>query len=109
MKVLLIIVAILAVIIIAVLSLSATVTLVYDKGWHTKVKVLFIEKDIVLSEILSFILFPERKAKELAEKSNIKKQEATENGDTADVVEATVEENVAERIGRFLPGLLQQR
>lgn len=98
MKVFLIIVAILAVIIIAVLSLSATVTLVYDKGWHTKVKVLFIEKDIVLSEILSFILFPERKAKELAEKSNNKKQEATENGDTADVVEATVEENVAERI-----------
>lgn len=35
MKVFLIIVAVLAVIIIAILSLSATVTLVYDKGWHT--------------------------------------------------------------------------
>ena len=45
MKVFLIIVAVLAVIIIAILSLSATVTLVYDKGWHTKIQILFIEKD----------------------------------------------------------------
>ena len=42
MKVFLIIVAVLAVIIIAILSLSATVTLVYDKGWHTKIQILFI-------------------------------------------------------------------
>ena len=63
MKVFLIIVAVLAVIIIAILSLSATVTLVYDKGWHTKIQILFIEKDIVLSKILSFVLFPEKKAK----------------------------------------------
>ena len=47
MKVFLIIVAVLAVIIIAILSLSATVTLVYDKGWHTKNSNPFIEKDIV--------------------------------------------------------------
>ena len=64
MKVFLIIVAVLAVIIIAILSLSATVTLVYDKGWHTKIQILFIEKDIVLSKILSFVLFPEKKAEE---------------------------------------------
>ena len=66
MKVFLIIVAVLAVIIIAILSLSATVTLVYDKGWHTKIQFLFIEKDIVLSKILSFVLFPEKKAEEAA-------------------------------------------
>ena len=74
MKVFLIIVAVLAVIIIAVLSLSATITLVYDKGWHTKVQILFIEKDIVLSKILSFILFPEKKAEQVAKESDEKKK-----------------------------------
>ncbi len=73
MKVFLIIIAVLAVIIIAVLSLSATLTVVYDKGWHTKVSILFIEKDIVLSKILSFILFPENKAKEVSDDRNKKK------------------------------------
>lgn len=73
MKVFLIIVAVLAVIIIAILSLSATVTLVYDKGWHTKIQILFIEKDIVLSKILSFLLFPEKKAEEVAKESKNKK------------------------------------
>ncbi len=85
MKVFLIIVAVLAVIIIAVLSLSATVTLVYDKGWHTKVQILFIEKDIVLSKILSFILFPEKKAEQVAKYSENKKKtkKDKENKDSA--------------------------
>lgn len=74
MKTFLIIVAVLAVIIIAILSLSATVTLVYDKGWHTTVQILFIKKDIVLSKILSFILFPEKKAEEVAKESEDKKK-----------------------------------
>lgn len=73
MKVFLIILAVLAVIIIAVLSLSATFTIVYDKGWQTKISVLFIEKDIVLSKILSFVLFPEKKAKEVSDKDKKKK------------------------------------
>lgn len=75
MTVFLIIVAVLVVLIAVILSLSATVTLVYDKGWHTKVKVLFFEKDIVLSEILSFILFPEKKAKDVADEDKKKKQD----------------------------------
>lgn len=75
MKVFLIVVAVLVVIIALILSVSATFTVVYDKGWHTKLKVLFIEKDIVLSEILSFILFPERKAKDAADASKKKKQD----------------------------------
>ena len=74
MKVFLIIVAVLAIIIIAILSLSATVTLVYDKGWHTKIQILFIEKDIILSKILSFVLFPEKKAEEVAKESENKKK-----------------------------------
>lgn len=78
MKVFLIIVAVLVVIIALICSLSATVTLVYDKGWHTKIQVLFIEKDIILSEILNFILFPEKKAKDVAEESKKKKQEKKE-------------------------------
>lgn len=78
MKVFLIIVAVLAVIIALICSLSATVTLVYDKGWHTKIQVLFIEKDIILSEILNFILFPEKKAKDVAAESKKKKQEKKE-------------------------------
>lgn len=75
MKVFLIILAVLAVIIIAILSLSATLTIVYDKGWQTKIQVLFIEKEISLSKILSFVLFPEKKAQDAAQKRKNKKEE----------------------------------
>lgn len=89
MKVFLIIVAVLAVIIALICSLSATVTLVYDNGWHTKIQVLFIEKDIILSEILNFILFPEKKAKDVAEESKNKKKEkkTKKEPDKAETVE----------------------
>lgn len=90
MKVFLIILAVLFVIIAAVLSLSATVTLVYDKGWHTKIKVLFIEKDIVLSKILSFVLFPEKKAQEVAEDRK-KKKESKEKPKEMPAEQVTVE------------------
>lgn len=73
MEIFLIVVAVLALIIIAICSLSATVTLVYDKGWSTKVKVLFFEKDIVLSEILSFVMFPQKKAQEVSDKKKAEK------------------------------------
>lgn len=79
MKTFLIVIAVIAVIIIAILSLSATLTVVYDKGWKTKVKVLFIEKDIVLSEIISFILFPEKKAKDVSDKKKKEKQDKKAN------------------------------
>lgn len=75
MKIFLIILAVLVVIIALICSLSATVTLIYDKGWHTKIQVLFIEKDIVLSEILNFILFPEKKAKDVADERKKKKKD----------------------------------
>lgn len=74
MTVFLIIVAVLAVIIAFILSLSATFTVVYDKGWYTKIKVLFIEKDIILSDLISFILFPEKKAQDAAEERKNKKK-----------------------------------
>lgn len=76
MKVFLIVLAVLFVLIAALLSLSATFTVIYDKGWKTKVKVLWIEKDIVLSEILSFVMFPDKKAKEKSEeKAEVKPKE----------------------------------
>ncbi len=101
MTVFLIILAVLAVILIAVLSLSATLTVVYDKGWHTKIKVLFIEKDIVLSEVLSFILFPEKKAEKVVEEKKQKKEQAIEEKDIEKVKAAEAqaekaEENLAE-------------
>lgn len=74
MRVFLIILAVLAVLIILLMSLSATFTIIYDKGWTTKVKVLFIEKEINLSQILSFILFPEKKAENTADKHKEKKK-----------------------------------
>lgn len=83
MTVFLIIVAVLAVIIAVILSISATVTIVYDKKWSTKINVLFIEKEISLSEILSFVMFPEKKAKEVSEK-NEKKNKGNKNKKTAD-------------------------
>ncbi len=84
MKVFLIIVAVLALIIIAVMSLSATITLIYDNGWTTKIKVLFIEKDIVLSKILSFVLFPEKAAENAADKKKDKKASKSKKSDSDD-------------------------
>ena len=80
----LIIVAVLALIIIGICSVSATVTLVYDKGWSTRVKVLFFEKDIVLSEILSFVMFPQKKAQEVSDKKKAEKAEKAEQKQKAE-------------------------
>ena len=57
MKVFLIVVGVIVLLISAIMSLSATITIIHDKGWTTRIKVLWIEKDIVLSEVLSFMYF----------------------------------------------------
>ena len=69
MKVFLIILAVLVVIFAIILSLSAEFEVVFDNGWSTKVRVLWIEKDIELSKLLSFLLFPEKSAEEAAAKA----------------------------------------
>ena len=74
MKVFLIILAVLLILLFLVLSLSAEFTIVYDNGWSTVIRVLFIEKDIELSKILSFVLFPEK----AAEQAKAEKQEQKE-------------------------------
>ena len=69
-----IIVGVLVVLIALLMSMSATLTLIYDGGWHTSVQVLFIKKDIVLSQILSFILFPENPLSRTKKKGKEKKE-----------------------------------
>ena len=75
MKVFLIILAVLVLLFAFILSLSAELTVVYDNGWHTSVQVLFIKKDIELSKILNFILFPDKAGKQAAEKKKEKKKD----------------------------------
>lgn len=78
MKIFLIVLAVLIVIFAVILSLSAELTVIYDNGWTTRVKVLFIEKDIQLSKVLSFLLFPEKAAADVSEEKK-KEKESKEN------------------------------
>ena len=48
MKGFLIVLAVIVLLIVFILSLSAEATVVYDGGWKTTVQVLFIKKDIEL-------------------------------------------------------------
>ncbi|MFR5876748.1 MAG: DUF2953 domain-containing protein [Eubacterium sp.] len=98
MKVFLIILAVLVVIIAFILSLSAELTVIYDNGWTTRIKVLFIEKDIELSKILSFLLFPEKAAADVAKeksenegKGKKKKKAAPETESEINLTEEPVE------------------
>ena len=92
MKVFLIILAVLAVIIAVILSLSAEFTIIFENGWSTKIRVLFIEKDIELSKILSFILFPDKSAEEVkAEKEDKKAKKEKKNAPPKDSAKVTQE------------------
>ena len=77
MKVFLIILAVLILLFAFILSLSAELTVIYDNGWHTSVQVLFIKKDIELSKILNFVLFPDKAGKQAAEKKKGKKKDSS--------------------------------
>lgn len=61
MVVFLIILAVIVLITSVILSISATFTITYNSSWKTTVKLLWIDKEIELSEVLSFVLFPEKK------------------------------------------------
>lgn len=78
MKVFLIILAVLVVITLLILSLSVKLTVIFDEGWTTRVKILFIEKDIELSKILSFILFPQKAAQDAVQQIEEEKEEKKE-------------------------------
>ena len=79
MKVFLIILAVIVFLVAVILSLSAEATIIYDNGWHTSVQILFIKKDVELSKILNFVLFPEKAGKEAAEKKKQKKEQKPDN------------------------------
>lgn len=102
MTVFLIVLAVLAVIIAAILSLSATFTVVYDKKWTTTVSFLFIEKEISLSKILSFVLFPEKKANEVEDKQRKKKEELKKDNEPHPIeqAEAEIKEEISEKVAQ---------
>jgi len=72
-KVFLIILGVLVLLIVLLMSVSAEFTVIFDNGWSTKIRVLFYEKDIKLTELLNFVLFPDKAGKEAADKSKEKK------------------------------------
>lgn len=55
-----------------ILSVSATFTVIYDNKWTTTVKVLWFEREIKLSSILNFILFPDKAAQDVRAKQEEK-------------------------------------
>ena len=84
MKVFLIVLAVIVLLIILILCISAEFTIIFDNGWTTKIRVLFIEKDIKLSKLLSFLIAPDKAGKEAAEKSKEKKTTKEINDDTVE-------------------------
>ena len=97
MKVFLIVLAVIVLLIVFILSLSAEATVVYDGGWKTTVQVLFIKKDIELSKILNFVLFPDKAGKAAAEKSNKKKNKPPEEKDSLSNETTPKADNKAEK------------
>ena len=95
MKVFLIILAVIVFLVAVILSLSAEATIIYDNGWHTSVQILFIKKDVELSKILNFVLFPEKAGKEAAEKKKQEKEQKPDNTqkqpENTDIVQETQE------------------
>ena len=96
MKVFLIILAVLVLIFAVILSLSAEFTIVFENGWSTKLRVLFIEKDIQLSRLLSFVLFPEKAAQDKKNEKEQSKDEAKEEAKDAEEEKADNIEEASE-------------
>ncbi|WP_177921391.1 hypothetical protein [uncultured Eubacterium sp.] len=97
MKVFLIVLAVIVLLIVFILSLSAEATVVYDGGWKTTVQVLFIKKDVELSKILNFVLFPDKAGKAAAEKSNKKKNKPPKKKDSLSTESTPKADNKAEK------------
>lgn len=101
MKVFLIVVAVIVVIFALIFSLSATFTIIYDKKWSTKIKVLWIEKDIELTKILSFILFPDKAAEDYKNK----KEDESEESEAKDGEEGKKDETKPENAAESTPSI----
>ena len=97
MKVFLIILAVLVLLVVLILMISAEFTIIFDNGWSTKIKVLFIEKDIKLTELLNFIIAPEKAGADAAEAAKEKKkQKKAEKEEAAEQASETVKEASAQ-------------
>ena len=73
----LIVIAVLVVIIAVILSVSTTFTITYTDKWKTTIRILWIEKDIELTKILNFILFPQKAANEAKSAKGKEKKKET--------------------------------
>ena len=91
----LIVIAVIVVIIALILSLSATVTVVYDNKWRTTVSVLRITKEVELSKILSFLLFPQESAKKVKEAKKSNKSSKAKNKSSEKPAESTEKSEIA--------------
>ena len=78
MRVFLIVLAVIILLTVLILSLTAEFTVIFDNGWTTKIRILFIEKDIELSKLLSFLVAPDKAGEEAAEESKKKKKDKKE-------------------------------
>ncbi|MDE6658797.1 MAG: hypothetical protein K2K01_01605, partial [Eubacterium sp.] len=95
MVVFLIILAVLVVLVSVLLSISATFTITYNSKWKTTVKFLWIDKEIELTKVLSFILFPEKKAEET--KSDLKNKSASKEKAVNEESTAEITETVSDK------------
>lgn len=77
MTVFLIALGVIAVVLSIGLSISATFNVTYDKGWKTTVTILGREREIKLTKLLSFILFPDKSAQEVKKGRNKSKAKET--------------------------------
>lgn len=79
MQTFLIVLAVLVVVLVLVLSVRATFYVSYHGVWRTRVRILFFEKEISLSQLLQLVLFPkqsgEAAAKAAKEKKSAKKEQ----------------------------------
>lgn len=71
-----IVLAVLVLLIAAILAVRVTFIVSYNKKWITKIRILFIEKEIDLTQMLRGILFPNKEAEEEKEEQE-KKTENT--------------------------------
>lgn len=92
MKTFLIVLAVLILLFAMILSLSVHINVVFDNGWHTIIQILFFEKEVELSKLINFVLFPEKAGKDKAQEIKKDKEEKREKTEPKPKPEANVVE-----------------
>lgn len=78
MQTFLIVIAVLVIVLALVLSVRATFYISYSGVWQTRVRILFFEKEISLSQLLQLVLFPKESGQAAAEKKKKKKSKVSQ-------------------------------